>query len=36
MRSLTGDQLDKWENEIRIKYDLVYRSRKIAELKKPA
>jgi transposase len=36
MRSLTGVQLDKWENEIRIKYDLVYRSRKIADLKKPA
>jgi transposase len=36
MRSLTGDQLDKWENEIRIKYDLAYKSRKIADLKKPA
>jgi len=36
MRSLTGAQLDKWENEICIKYDLAYRSRKIAELKKPA
>jgi hypothetical protein len=36
MRSLTGDQLNRWENEIRIKYYLVYRSRKTAELKKPA
>ena len=36
MRSLTGDPLNRWENEIRIKYDPGYRSRKTAELKKPA
>jgi transposase len=36
IKSLTGEQLDKWEKEIRIKYDLAYRNRKFAELKKPA
>jgi hypothetical protein len=36
IRSITGGQLDKWESKIRVKYDLAYRSRKIAELKKPA
>jgi hypothetical protein len=36
IKSLTGEQLDRWEQEIRIKHDLAYSSREFADQKTPA